>query len=326
MDKTLSKYRSEINSILSGSRIPATPKSQPNDVDSDVVYTKTVHHQNGLIDGSNESITQILYCPKPAVVTKPKTLIETIKERLTPKPTKSPKARSAFALLSQIRNGSKPQPVEVELDAANSTYLTPKKEIPSKLNHIFTQVSNIGLQLAKILPYIVFIIFTVIILQYVRMKFHADDVGPASTNKPATAMFNSDDDDEEHSFCSDVKDTRCSQTKLLARELIDYLRYVSGKVDCSPPQTVLVEQKPVTDDVSAEFLEKCVHLNKIIQYLVLDRGLIQPKSVQNVAVVSVLGAIMRNPHWDVRLLDENYKDTTVISQVSFTQHLINPFN
>lgn len=331
MDKTLSKYRSEINNIISSSKVSRTQsnnfaKTEPPNYDPDVIYTKTVHQNGGYRDtGAEQSMTQTLYCPKPVSNAKSKTFMETIKARLTPgryNNSGSNLQPSASTLLNQIRGGGQIKRPGVETDP-NSTYLTPKKETPSdsKFSKFVALISNVGLQISKILPYIVFVIFTVIILQYVRMKFYSNvshkfnSFDSSSTNEQQQKHHSSVPPVlyEEYSFCSDVKDTRCSQTKLLAKELIDYLRYVSGKVDCSP---LAMEQKSSsTSYLSAEFLEKCVHLNTIIAYLTHDRGLIPSTNIQTEAIDSVLNAIIRNPHWDVRLLNGNYSDTTVLSQV-----------
>ncbi len=53
-------------------------------------------------------------------------------------------------------------------------------------------------------------------------------------------------------YCADIKDSSCSQTKLLARELIDHLRSKAGEVDCK--FSTNMEKR----------LEKCVHYDDVV--------------------------------------------------------------
>lgn len=149
--------------------------------------------------------------------------------------------------------------------------------------------------------------------EYARVKL---------VNNP-TGFFGPIDDDEEyvapinganqpppsiHQYCWDIKDPHCSQTKLLVRELIDFLRAKSGQVDCSGASAS--DELTSSGKLSPSFIEKCVHVNSIVHYLTNERRLIPNKHVQSEAIESVLSAIEKNPHWNLRLLNAGYADTT----------------
>ncbi len=54
-------------------------------------------------------------------------------------------------------------------------------------------------------------------------------------------------------YCADIKDNSCSQTKQLARVLIDHLRSKAGDVDC--------KLAPNTDKI----VEKSLHFDDVVQ-------------------------------------------------------------
>lgn len=276
-----------------------------------MIYTGTTRKQHTPnADSNDKTQTEVLYCPKP------KSLLDSIKSKFSAKSDSTQASRktskagntsadSPFILLNQIRGGGNIS------NSQQPTYLIPKKEAHNdRFAKLFAFISKTGLQLSKVLPYLVLIIFTVIILQYARMKFNFGqptlsskqlDSTSTSSDAPVTAPVV-----EPHYYCPDIKDTQCSQTKMLVRNLIDYLRYVSGNVECSGGS-----------DSASDFIEKCVHLNSVIEYLVVKRGLIKNPTVQNEAVDSMLEAVVRNPHWDVRLLNASYADTVDLAQVTY---------
>lgn len=162
-----------------------------------------------------------------------------------------------------------------------------------------------------------------IILQYVRMKFfytqesvssYENNKSPITTNEESAGQSYYDELSRAH-YCEDVKDPSCSGTKLLAREMIDYLRSVSGRVDCSTTSTTTEIE---TDSaLNRAFLDKCVHINRVLDYLTRERRLIPSLRIQVDAIDSVLRALLRNPHWDIRMLNSTYSDTTEINQVTY---------
>lgn len=112
-------------------------------------------------------------------------------------------------------------------------------------------------------------------------------------------------------YCHDIKDPQCYMTKLLAKELIDYLRYFAGRAECSFSVDNQIK------DNNLEFNNKCVHINKVIDYLVRDRSLIVPIELQDKAIESVLKAIIKNIHWDILLLNSSYSQTHDIEKAFF---------
>lgn len=121
------------------------------------------------------------------------------------------------------------------------------------------------------------------------------------------------------------KDTKCSGTKVLLKELIEYLRKRSGLIDC----TTLAIHKPVdnveekTKLANLHFSEKCVHLNEIIDYLINKQELVKnPEVNKDLAIDSILKAILKNPHWEILLLNESYLEVTDSEKVTYLISLI----
>jgi hypothetical protein len=160
-------------------------------------------------DDDEVQITKTLYCPKPSASSnkenKP-SFFGSLFSRADPKPQSRHESGSSdeksnpYQYLSQIRGGNLRTRLHNTEKQSNSSlsytdkpYLRPSS-IPTKernlaSNFIFNKlipfVSHLGLQLSKILPYVVIIIFTVIILQYVRMKLFTNQklASSAPTNK-----------------------------------------------------------------------------------------------------------------------------------------------
>ena len=204
--------------------------------------------------------------------------------------------------------------------AANSEpvqYLTPvpsKEESGSVLRtRIVPFVSHVGLQLSKLMPYLIIVIFTVIALQYARMKWTSvDDLYSASSSPLITQQQQQQASPSPptpaHMFCADIKDTRCSHTKLLVRDLIDYLRAKAGQVDCLPSSSSSSSSSLIADQMSSDPLavikEKAVHVNAL-----LDHASMKALSLadhREVALDSALHAFVANPQWAVRLLNASF--------------------
>ena len=188
-------------------------------------------------------------------------------------------------------------------------------------------VSKIGLQLSKLLPYLVIVIFTIIFLTYYRLILsdsssdssngHAElSLQPPSAEDVAYSASNAPRYHSEHLYCDDIKDTHCSQTKMLIRELIDYLRFKSGQIDCSS----LATSRDI--DPRVAFVEKCVHMNKIRDYLVKERGLVVNPVHEGVAMESIVRAIAKYPHWGLRLLNSEYEEARDADQVTYVMSTV----
>ena len=318
LDKTISKYRSDIHDILN------TAKKPKNTVDTDS--------------------TRTMYCPKAA----------------SPGNSSNPTKRVSFfdSLKSSFSLGGHTNAVPTAADAINSptigdrdqqsynlrsrhsrhrdSSIPPAESIGHKptlpvkeafsLGHFFRHtimpfMSQTGMQLSRLLPYLVIILFTIIILTYYRLiiansnenaelNANPTDLG-AQPKSPLSSSSSSAR--SEHFYCDDIKDTQCSQTKALIRELIDYLRYKSGQIECSSLATLSSAQPSLNID----FIEKCVHLNKIKDYFVKERSLITDRQHEGVAMESVVKAINKYPHWGLRLLNASYGDTSEPSQVTY---------
>ena len=265
----------------------------------DVIYTGTVYNSESSFSTSNKQPeSKTSYCPRPVS----SSLFDSLKFRLNQE-TKS------NALPRTLSNQSRQMP-----DSSTNSNLAKKTSISlsNKLKPFFSQSWII---LSKFLPYIFLIIFTIIALQYVRVKLSNDSFSVIKQIFTSSNQNNLDlDQNVEHLFCSDIKDTKCSQTKLLVRDLIEYLRIKSGQIDCSP----LIEKNfDQNFALPVEFTEKCVHVNKIIDYLTHERGLIRNMRLKDIAIDSVLNAVMKNPHWNLRVLNSSYVDTLNLEDVTY---------
>jgi len=185
---------------------------------------------------------------------------------------------------------------------------------------LFTGASNLGLYFFKTLPYLVLILFVLIALSYINVKFLNNDsdasVVTSGAQRHDTTADDSTPKQREHFYCSDVKDIKCSATKELLKELVNYLRAKSGSIDCSNVASD-VKLKTNENELAVDFIEKCVHINKLVDYLVNDLHLIKQQEDQVYAIDSMLKAISKNPHWKIRLLDNKYSDASDTSQVTY---------
>lgn len=169
-------------------------------------------------------------------------------------------------------------------------------------------------------PYIMIAVFTIILLQYLRVvQQRGVDDGISGSGVFTEPILTKDNTPLVSSYCWDVKDIRCSQTKTLVKELIDYLRIRSGQIDCSALGASSSDMDPVTANSKANpaFIEKCIHLNTVINYFTRERALIKSAERVNEAMESVLSAVQRNPHWGLRLLNSGYMDTYTNEDVTY---------
>lgn len=317
MDKTLSKYRSEIHNIVSAKNV-SNLSQQPS---------------------LNADVTKKLYCPRPVSSQKKVGFLDSIKSTLHFGTGND--ASSAASNLSQRSNentyNEKP---DFNLGSRSGLYDDPighvdiqpmlpqRRESFSFTNLFFNKfmplVSKFGLQISNILPYVVIVIFTIILLTYYRVVVNNTenvDLGISSSPSDQTPLApNQPIYKNDHFYCEDIKDTHCSQTKFLIRELIDYLRFRSGQIECSSLGTYLGTHP----NSNAEFIEKCVHLNKIKEYFVKEKGL--ELSYETMAMESVVKALAKHipkyPHWGLRLLNADYKDTEDTDSVTYVMSTI----
>jgi len=205
------------------------------------------------------------------------------------------------------------------------------KSTTSVFSKIGSLIANAGHQFSKFLPYLVIIIFTLAALQYINVKFHNKEnsleaqITDIFGQTHKTSEINTKESSQSQIYCSDIKDTKCSGTKLLLKTLIDYLRKRSGLIDC----TSLTTHKPVdnveekTKLASLHFKEKCVHVNEVIDYLINKQELVKnPEVNKELAIDSVLKAIVKNSHWEILLLNESYLEVSDSENVTYLISLI----
>jgi hypothetical protein len=317
LDKTLSKYRSEINDIINKST--ANRKT-----DSSVLnkYLKT--DANDIVCTGTYSSKSTNTFSKSSQ--KNDLNLETNFVNNFEDITKNNNNANGFNLINgflKYRNRN----LEQSNDKSSSTYLSPKindQRLKTNTNYFsnyilsfFRIISNFGLQLSRLLPYLVIIIFTIILLQYVRMKFFTND-NKIESNIPLNTQNNNK---VNHFYCDDIKSIDCSQTKLMVKELIDYLRYKSGQIDCS--LTINSEsQSTLPNTKHPDFIEKCIHLTKITKYLDEDKNLITHQQFKQEAINSMINAIIKNPHWKLRLLNSSYDDTNQLLNVTYIMSVV----
>ena len=305
---------------------------------NDIEYTGTTYKRPIKVENDDDDevqITKTSYCPRPNPTSnkenKPSSsffgslFTRSSKQHIEPSKTDD----NPYQYLSQIRGGNlrtrlhnTDKPVINEKPNLRPASL-PTKE-PNFLSNLFFNrlvpfVSHLGLQLSKILPYLVIIIFTVIILQYVRMKVLTNNNAASSSSSKSSSKFVPLTDNIEigninrHNFCDDIKDTECWNTKILVRELIDFLRLKSGLIECSS-LSARSELESTKD--------KSVHLNKIKNYLFIERGLISNRLHDQIALDSIISAVTKNPSWGLRLLNSSYEDTTEPSKVTYLMSIV----
>ena len=321
MDKTLSKYRSEIQNIVSAKNVGNLSQ-------------QTQH---------NTDMTRTLYCPRPASTQKKVGFLDTIRSTLHfGRGNDQINNDSNFnSRNNENTNNALSEHRDFSLRSRNRLYENPVSQVAPKpilpqrresfsfsnlfVNKFMPLVSKLGLQISTLLPYLVIVIFTIILLTYYRVVVNNNennvDLGISQSIEDHTySAQNQPIFKNEHLYCEDIKDTHCSETKFLIRELIDYLRFKSGQIECSSLGTYLGSQ----ENSNAEFIEKCVHLNKIREFFVKEKGLNSKYEV--VAMQSVIKALAKHipkyPHWGLRLLNADYKDTYDIETVTYVMSTI----
>jgi hypothetical protein len=171
-------------------------------------------------------------------------------------------------------------------------------------------LSSIGRKFVQAIPYILVIMLIIVASEYIRIKMNSNE-------EDSTLNINDKNDNKLHKtkflFCSDIKDTQCLHTKLLMRELIDYLRLRAGKIDCSPPKITFSDSVEKSNEENLNeiiFREKSIHKNQIMDYLSSKKPNLLPRKdeTRERAFSSIIKAIDLNPHWQLRVLDKNYTD------------------
>ncbi len=119
------------------------------------------------------------------------------------------------------------------------------------------------------------------------------------------------------------KNTKCSGTKQLLGKIIDYLRQRSGRIDCASINNPKPYPTTAENFNQINFSEKCVHLNEIVDHLVSKRSLISNSEAHTQpAIESILAAIAKNPHWEIRLLNDAFTEASDSSQVTYLISLV----
>lgn len=316
LDQTLSKYRMDIENILHNSvrrnRLNEGGSAASRYLNDEVLdnYKKSSNSQ------------KIMYFPKTEPVEPANSgILGSLKNRIFNNSEKT-------TGLLENREGLRKREVIHNKNEKPNLPLPNKEPKLSFFSFITNFISSAGMQLANFLPYLVLIVLTVVALQYVHLKLNNGDlVSSAQDDKisdaTVTPRVKESDLDAEGFYCSDIKDTKCSGTKILIKELIDYLRTRSGQVDCAADRNSYNKESTTKSVQSIHFSDKCVHLNEIIDYLVSKRQLIaNPEVNQDKAINSVLTAISKNPHWDILLLNEAYEEINDYNQITYLISLV----
>jgi hypothetical protein len=312
LDKTLSKYRSEINSIINSSIVKGTSGSEQNipiekykkKKDSEIINTNQNYNDDIVYAGSFkskstntcDSSSKVLYCPKPSILDSITNLRfrknnnqNLLEDRINSAPTSN--------LTSSIRKHN------IKNMNTFSNYLF----------NFFRDLSDTRFQISNILLYLIIIIFTVISLQYIRLTFFVS----YSSKSIYESKYNNYIENS-HYYCDDIKDINCSQTKEIIRDLIDYLRHKSGQVDCSIDFES--SSNSISFDIPVDFKDKCIHITELIKYYE-ERGLIIKESKKS-ATASMLNAIVKNPQWQIRLLNSSYQEINDPNQVYYVMSTV----
>ncbi len=369
LDKTCSKYRSEIQNILTDSYLKVRnsnngTNSLVDKISEEIIYTGTTYNTGKNISfndsrNNNETI-KTNYCPRvsnndnnagtTSFFDRLKSKLGLSKKTKKEDETASPVNDSPYYLLSQIRGGhmdlrnrigksrSSGQEEESSEDLRLSrwnAHSKPVKESNVFQNRIYPAFCNMSLQFSKILPYIILIILTIIALEYTRMKLvEYNNFNSINYSKKGAGEFDETYDESDstinnqspsHYYCSDIKDSQCSQTKILVKELIDYLRSRSGQVDCAAPGLIKnqANNNAASQQLPVDFIEKCVHVNTVGSYFSNERRLIKnPKLAQQEAMVSVLNAVLNNPHWKLKALNSVYQDAQNSSDITYLMSMV----
>jgi len=324
LDETLSKYRMDIENILHNSvrrnRLTEGSAAQRylnDDVLND--YKKSPNKQ------------KISYCPikpEPTIPKENNSIFGSLKSKIfNTAPVENKTASNIYEGLRKREGINKNEQPNLPMPSK-----APKESF-SLFSFIGSFISYAGLQMAKFLPYLVVILLTVIALQYVHLKFNSNpefnespiDDGKVLVDKIFDTKSHEVDvkETEQGLYCSDIKDTRCAGTKILLREVIEYLRQRSGLVDCSSLHKTSETKSDLQKQHRIHFAEKCVHVNEIIDYLSTKKGLIKnPEQNTKIAISSVLAAITKNPHWEVLLLDTDYNEVIDTETVTYLVSLV----
>jgi len=310
IDRTLSKYRSEINEILT---------------------TNVLKSRENL---SQSSLAQKYLEKSPYELASTKTQSNELRKRAdllgshtkhSPRDFENERPLSGFISGRPARNAMNGQ-----MGTKNNAHMQNRAQSGSLLSSLYNEklkahIANLGMTISKLLPYLVVIVFTVIILQYANVKFFTKKSihrPQSSKANPDLALFDESivqqDPDASSQFrkvmfCSDIKDTQCIHTKNLIRQLIDYLRAKSGQIDCLQ----IVDNQMNQFGLPINFIEKCVHVNTIRNFLTSNCKLIKDKMHESDALWSVMEAVKQNPHWNIRLLGAQYNDIDDLNQVVY---------
>jgi hypothetical protein len=313
IDRTLSKYRSEINEILTTNVLKSRENLSQSSLAQKYLEKSPYEHAS--------TKTQPNDLRKRSDLT-----MQTINKQ---KDLESERSLSGFISGRPARNG-----INGQMSMKNNTFMQSRTESSSILNFMYyeklkTHIANLGMTISKLLPYLVVIVFTVIILQYANVKFFTKKSIKSPSSASQSIKLNAEQNFFEESivqqdqeafsqfknviFCSDIKDTQCVHTKNLIRQLIDYLRAKSGQIDCLQ----IVDNQLNQFGLPINFIEKCVHVNTIRNFLTNNCKLIKDKMQESDALWSVMEAIKQNPHWNIRLLGAQYNDIDDLNQIVY---------
>ena len=320
LEKTLTKYRNDINNILTGSII-RNRKAEPlskllTDQDTAGGYNRP--------QTSNTHLESINRCPKQGGK---KSFLGSLKTRLfsdsilSSNLREEDEERNPYDISKTTRraplhrNDEKNEHPIGSPSKSTQIYKDTNSNIFQSINNFFQNkltpfISHCGLQISKILPYLVIILFTLITLQYLRMKFLTDNTRVIENDSKPIKI--------EHFYCSDIKDTKCADTKMILKELIDYLRLKSGQIDCANKQSMkTLNYESQATNLPVEYIDKSVHINQVIDHLFSKKKLVKNSNNEKEAIESVLKALIKNPHWQIKLLNDEYTEVLDIDKVNY---------
>ena len=316
----MSKYRNDIDNILSDSlrRARTSEPAAAKYLNDDNYGKKKIPEQ--LNKPTSYQVKSVNYCPKPEPTgSMLNTLTSKFMKTAKDKPIDLTNDNDPYDRLKDIRGGRVSSTKAASADPTEfKSNINIKKESVDRHPPISSFASDISLQISKFLPYLVLIILTLVAVQYIHIKLMRSPNTTVVSESESVIFPPSPPPVKASLYCADIKDTRCLETKHLIKELIDYLREKSGQVECS----AISSSKGVSDPDKTDFIEKSMHLNQVIDYLFNMRALVKNEEDKQVAIESVLGAIQRNPHWEILFLDQNHQQTSELDNVTYLMSLV----
>ena len=213
----MSKYRSDISNLITGSIIKNRQTLASSKPTSEIIYEGTTY------SGGRQKAIETLYCPKPAASsTSNGSLFSRLKSSLskTESVDTNVDTTSPYYKLSQIRGGHADLRNRLKPHSNGSTseqqskqqrfYSTPVKSFNGFLgpikNFYRSQLSPglgyLGMRVSQLFPYLLFILLTIILLEYARLKFINNDM--SITGDTATSEWDANQPDVVEQFSQKV--------------------------------------------------------------------------------------------------------------------------